>query len=363
MQTAVEKFWESGGGHGVMYTQFFLTDPDRLMKWRLWRDEFYAGKVKELGNAQVMENIFGSLDQLNTQWETWVKQRRVTFHHVDWGWEQDGNDIWAYGFPWDDKHWSQMDIMYVPNERVEHDPLRMDYPAEPMPAIVGPVERGGVEPAVGFVISQVGNCWGGFGLGVEGRSMCMVVVQNNQSLIIDGHDFGLARQEIPLSAELQAAAKEDGERFGVTLQIKEKELLVTVRAGKPDAMKEMQAAVPITPAQRERLLTKNMSLVGRGGYPRFTPFIDDAREPTPDLMQPAPANRWRFEGDKDLYELYKIAYQLGTDAPDSLQRLKQSMVSAMDKDRTTQKVAIDFYREEIARVMRDVKQAREDKAK
>ena len=63
----------------------------------------------------------------------WVKARRATFHYVDWGWEQDGNTLMAYGWPHDPKYWSQMDIQYAPNETVRYDPLRMDYPAEPMP--------------------------------------------------------------------------------------------------------------------------------------------------------------------------------------------------------------------------------------
>lgn len=354
MQTAVESLWQSGGGHGVMYTQFFLTDPDRLMKWRIWRDEYYAGTVKELGNAKVMESIFGSLDELDAEWQKWVKQRRVTFRHVDWGWEQDGNAIWAYGFPWDNKYWSQLDILHAPNEQVHYDPLRMDYPAEAMPSIVGPVKRGVAEPAVGFVISQIGNCWGGFGLGVEGREMCMVVLQRNQTLVIDGKDFGIARQEIPLTAEVREAARQDGDRFGVTTQIKQKELVVTVRAGKPGAMKEMQASTSINEAQRERLMTKTMSMVGRDGYPKFIPFIDDARRMPPDLTKPAPANRWRFARDKELYDLYRTAYRLGDDTPASLLNLRDKMVEAMDKDPATHKAAIAAYDKEIAQVMRDV---------
>ena len=357
MQKAVETLWRSGGGHGVMYTQFFLTDPDRLMKWRIWRDEFYGGKVDKLGNAKVMENIFGPLDKLNTEWEKWVKQRRVTFHHMDWGWEQDGNAIWAYGFPWDKNYWSQMDILYAPNEKVEYDPLRMDYPAEPMPSIVGPVKRGVLEPSVGYVISQIGNCWGGFGLGVEGRSMCIVVLMRNQTLVIDGKQLGIARQEIPLTAEVKEAAKQEGNRFGVTIHIKQKELVATVRAGKPGAMKEMKGSAPINQTQRELLMTKTMSMVGKGGYPRITPFIDDARKPPPDLTKPAPANRWRFAGDKQLYQLYRIAYRLGGDAPASLVSLKKRMVHAMDKDSATQKAAIAAYDKEIAQVMLDVKAA------
>lgn len=358
MQQAVKTLWRAGGGHGVMYTQFFLTDPDRLMKWRIWRDEFYAGKVSKLGNAKVMESIFGPLDKLNTVWEKWVKQRRVTFHHVDWGWEQDGNTIWAYGFPWNQKYWSQMDIQYAPGEKVRYDPLRMDYPAEPMPPIVGPVKRGVAEPSVGCVISGLGRSWGGFGLGVEGRTMCQVVLSRNQTLVIDGKGFGIARREIPLAAAVKEAAGKDGHRFGVTIQIKRKELVVTVRAGKPGAVKEMKGSSPIDRAQRERLMTKYMSMIGRNGYPRITPFIDDARKIPPDLTKPAPANRWRFARDKELYRLYRAAYRLGGDAPASLLNLKKKLAYAMDKDPAAQKAAVAAYDKGITQVTRDVRAVR-----
>ena len=46
-----------------------------------------------------MEDIFGPLDKLNVDWARWVKQTRNSFHFVDWGWEQEGNALSAYGFP------------------------------------------------------------------------------------------------------------------------------------------------------------------------------------------------------------------------------------------------------------------------
>ena len=71
----------------------------------------------------------------------------------------------------------------------------MDYPAEPRPAIVGAVKQGVAEPTVGYVFSfsRGLGCWGGLGLGVDGRSLCQVVLVEGRSLVIDGNDWGIAR--------------------------------------------------------------------------------------------------------------------------------------------------------------------------
>ena len=259
---AADTLWAAGSGPGTVYQQFLWRDPDRWLKWRIWRDEYYAGRLDGEPNSRVMEDIYGPLEKLNADWERWVKKQRHSFHYVDWGWEQDGNALWAYGWPHDGRYWSQTDLKYAPREKLEDDPLRMDYPAAPMPAVVGPVKMGIEEPAVGYLMdfSRGLGCWGGFGLGVEGRSLCQVVLMQGRSLVIDGKDFGIARQEVPFSEELKQSAKADGLRYGVTIRIARKELAVTVRAGQPGAMKEIAAIVPINEAQRERLMSREMAM-------------------------------------------------------------------------------------------------------
>jgi hypothetical protein len=332
LQKAVESLYEAGGGPGAVYTQFFLTDPDRYFKWCLWRDEYYSGRVGREPNARVMEEIFGPLDALNRDWQKWLKQRHTSFHHVDWGWEQDGNAVWAYGWPWDGRYWSQMDITYAPKESVEYDPLRMDYPAEPMPLTVGPVKRGVAEPSVGFLFdgSRSPGCWGGLGLGVDGRDMCQVTIAGNRILVIDGKGLGMTRQDIPLSEELKQSAGSNGRRYGVTVQIKSQALEVIVRAGKEGSLKEQKASAPVDKTQRERLLGLNMALIGKDGYPVITPFIDDGRKMPPDLTQPAAPNRWRFAGEPELQCLYRAAWRLKGSAPASMLKLKSDMLAAVD---------------------------------
>ncbi len=344
--------FEAGSGSQV-FLHFFLSDPDRSMRWRLVRDAKYNHEPI----LETAEAVF-DLDRLNDEWEAWLANRRNTFRHVDWGWEQNGNVIWAYGFPWDGNYWSQMDLRHAPNEPVEHDPLRMDYPAEPMPPIVGLVARGVPEPSIGYVIAGVGGgCWGGFGLGVEGRSLCQVVISNNQLLVIDGRSFGIARKEAALTPEVNAAAAEDSGRYGVTIQIKRNELEVTVRAGTADGMEAMKTAVPIDAAQRERLLNKHVAMIGRHGFPRITPWIDDARRLPPDLAQPGPPNRWRFPALDRLYGLYQAEHRLGAAAPKSLSQLRAQMVAAVDQAPEVQNRAIREYRDRLAAVVQDIQKA------
>ena len=355
MHEAVRKLWQGGGGSGTVYQQFFLTDPDRLLKWRIWRDEYYAGRVSDDTNAEIMAGIHGPLDRLNDDWARWVRDRRASFHSVEWGWEQDANTLWAYGFPHDPKFWSQTDLRLPPGEKLGPDPLRLDYPAEPQSPLVGPVARGGEEPTIGFVAAGVdGQAWGGFGLGVEGRSMCRVVIVGGRTLVVDGEPLGMPRREFPLGEEVQQAAAADGGRHGVTIRIGREALAVTVRAGPADRLAETAASVPLDGPQRQRLLERPLAIIGKDGYPRVTPWVDDSREPPPDFAQPAPANRWRFAGLDRLETLYRAAWRLGDRAPESLNLLKTEMLLAVEARPERQAEAVAEYEARIDAVARAV---------
>lgn len=350
LRTLLEKHWHSGGGLGALHSFFFWSDPDRYLKWKIWRDEFYADRVTNDTNVAFMEDIFGPLDELDAAWERWVKERRASFHYISWGWEQDGDALMAYGY--DPKAWSQMDLPYPPGETVRYDPLRMDYPAEPMPPIVGPVERGVEEPTVGFVADLSGGGWVGFGLGVVDRGMCHVVIDSGHKLVVEGKDLPIARQEFPLTDEVRTAGERSGKRYGVTVQIRRNELAVTVRSSPTN---RMDVNVPLEPAVRERLMSRPLSLIANGGQPKITPFIDDARRPEPDLSVPAAANRWRFAGLDRLETLYRAAWRLKGRAPGSLLALKREMLAAVTGNAATQAAAVAAYESRIDAVARDVR--------
>ncbi|MFM8253072.1 MAG: hypothetical protein ACKOBW_15875 [Planctomycetota bacterium] len=358
VQDVARKYWQGGQGIGTMYQQFLLTDPDRLLKWRIWRDQFYLGKVSDESNVKMMESIFGPLDQLNDQWARWIKSQRASFHHVDWGWEQDGNAIWAYGFPWNKQFFSQLDLRYTPAEPVAANPLRMDYPTIARPAIVGTPRRGVEEPTIGFVVAGVGGqAWGGLGLGVSDRSMCQVVIARNQQLVVDGPDLGLNRREFTLDESVKTAALASGGQFGVTITIKRDELSIVVRAGTAAEISEQVVAVPINAEQRERLLRKPLALVGKDGYPRIVPWIDDARPDPEDWNDERPANRWRFAGLEHLESLYRTAWRLGTAAPPALLQLQANMLSCVAGSPDEQASSLFQYEREIGDVLGQVKEA------
>ncbi len=354
IQDMIAKQWDQGGEFGSVYSHFFWSDPDRWFKWCIWRDEYYRGQVNGTTNLKIMEDIFGSLDKLNEVWADWVKQRRIAFHHIDWGWEQEGNTLMAYGWPWDGRYWSQMDVQYAPNEQVEYDPLRMDYPADPIPPTVGPVKRGVAEPSVGYVADLSGGGWGGFGLGVNGRSMCMVIMSSDGRLVIEGKELPVPRKEFPIPDEMKAVGRQDGNKYGVTIQIKQKELAVTVRAGKSNDMQEMTVSVPVDEASRELMMTRHMSIVAKDGMFRVKPFIDDARKTDVDYTKPAPANKWRFPAMKELYGLYRAEWLLKDSTPPSLKGLKNTMLATVDKDPLSQNMATELYKWQIANVVRDI---------
>jgi len=354
MNEAVRRLWSGGRGAAAVYQQFFLTDPDRNLKWRIWRDAHYAGNVNADTNRAVMEGIHGSLDRLDAEWARWVRDRKSTFHFVEWGWEQDGNQLWAYGFPKDARYWSQTDLRLPPGEQPIYDPLRMDYPSEPMPASVGPVTRGVAEPAIGFVVAGVGgNCWGGMGLGVAGRDLCQVVIAGDRQLVIDGRSIGIERREAALTADLRLAAAKDGGRHGLTVTIGKEALGVTVRAGTAPPLAAMTVSVPLAAEQRRLLLERPLAVIGRNGYPRITPWVDDRRRLPPDLARPAPANRWRFAAMERLETLYRAAWRLGDSAPESLRSLKGDLLRTIDTP--AQAGAVEDYERRIAGVIRDVK--------
>ncbi|MCY3020215.1 MAG: hypothetical protein NTW87_14450 [Planctomycetota bacterium] len=233
----------------TLYTAFSWSDPERLMKWRIWRDELFRARVSGEALSTLDMDIMlklhgGSLDGLNQQWQTWLKERQNTFTHVDWGWEQWGDTLQTYGWPWDKKYFSQMDINCVLNRKLAPDPLRLDYPRAPKSPLVGALALGVDEPSIGCVVDfkrAKDEGWAGLGLDVQGRNLLRVVVEKNKTLVLDGTLLKLqaGRKDVPFPPELLAEAKATGGagfrigRVGLTVRVAKAALEVTVRAGRP----------------------------------------------------------------------------------------------------------------------------------
>lgn len=359
--------WQAGGGPAVAFTQFMWTDPDRFLKWQIWRDEYYQGHIRANSVVAVTESIFGSLDALNALWQAWLQARHYSFHYVDWGWEQEGNTLWSYGFP---QHaaFSQTDIRYRPSQKAEYDPYRMDYPTQPMAVLVGPVKRGTDSPVVGATIDfsrNHNNGIAGMGLGVVDSTYYAVMIQKEATLSVFSQDIAdsslaLPRKDLPLPTDLVEAAGANGHLYGLTLRIGPNSLSVTIRAGAPADLKAVTFEIPINAGQRERMRNGNMAVLARSKSHGITPYIDDARKPAPDFDRPAAANFWRFEGMDRLETLYKASWRLGDRTPASLQSLQSEMLRAVTADAEIQDKAITDYEKRVPEIVHDVQACKAD---
>ncbi len=358
---------EYGHNARALFTAFFWSDQERLMKWRLWRDEMFRlgndPRARDLDLKLIAELSGGTLERLDTEWREWLARRQTTFTHVDWGWEQWGDTLQSYGWPWNKELYAQMDINLPLGKKLRPDPLRLDYPRSPRPPIVGKVELGGEVPAVGCVLdfSQAESPpgqprgWAGLGLGVQGRKLMRVVIEENRKLILDGQALGLSsgRKEVPFPAELLAVAHKQ-RRVGLTIQITRDAVVATVRAGTEGNFKELAASYPITTEERQELLKRHLAALSRDARHLITPFVEETASPTEDLSRPSPANRWQFAGDQETYRLYRASWRLGKRAPQSLLLLRDRMLAAMNKDPETQRQALAHYRDSFGQVVKDV---------
>jgi hypothetical protein len=400
----------------LLFNHFCWSDPDRLMKWRLWRDGMFqaGGRDKVGNNRRLMQAIFGPVEAFDREWRAWLAARRNSFHYACWGWEQDAETFQAVGWPPAGFEYSQLNINYGPGEKLRYDPLRMDYPlGGPPPAVVGEVRRDADEPSLGFLIdfrgepnrglagvalarkkcggttiqlndlgqlvldgSKVGRALETLplpaefsallrpgheraGLTVqlsdEKETFAAILVLGCRELIVDGPSIGLERKALPLSAELQQAIRQHDNRFGLNLKVAREALQITLRAGEPGKFTEWQTAVPLDAAQRAAIVQEPLALLAKDNWHRITPYLDLARRPEPDLLQPAPLGRWRFPADEELYRLYRAAYELGDEAPASLVRLKATLTAACAQDPAAQQAAVDAYQQQIAQVRRDLR--------
>jgi hypothetical protein len=317
---------------GVLLTAWLVSDPrhkarfavllDELLGW----DDAYATANFE----RVLHELYGPPDTVEAEFATWLSHCRASAHWVDWGFEQDGDAAMSYGWPQKGRY-SQLDLDFPPGEAPQADPMVLDFPRPtPRPAMVGAAGRGGPEPTVGLTVSfraAAGQGEAGLGLGVEDRSHLRVLLIGGKQLLLDGSDLGAGVQTVDLPAELRAAAAAHQQTFGLTLTVAAAELRVTVAAETDGAPVTVAAALPLTEAQRQRLLTRPVALLSRDARHYFTPFLDPPPAETVDLSLPAPPNRWRRATLGDLTAVTRAAWRLGAAAPPALETLAQGLAS------------------------------------
>jgi len=364
----IHKHGKTLRGQCVLLVHFFLADADRAQKLRLLRDDMMrrgGHDVRYVGG--LIQELFGPWRRINAAFEAWRKGLRSTFHYAEWGWEQEADTLWSYGFA-EDGRLSRTNVYLPPGERPAYSPYRMDYPLQPASPLVGPVERGTAEPSVGCLIDfsrNPGRGRAGMGMGliehdkeIDGKpadSFLKVLIEQEARLVIDGEALGMARKAAALPGAFRAAMKAGGHRVGMTVKIARRALGVTLRAGgDPAGAQTFTAAAPLTAGQRKRLMSRPLAILAREGLHGVTPCFDDRRRPGPDLMTPAPANRWRNPGDKQLWMLYRAVRHLGGKAPASLVALKRKMLAAVTKGPDARRRALEDFDERIAGILKDV---------
>lgn len=516
--TTAQEIHDRGGqtrGLSFLLAQFFLADPDRAQKIRLYRDEmFRLGRQNNKAESErLIQELFGPWDKANDEFRAWTSSLHNTFHYAQWGWEQDADTLWSYGFA---RHGrlSETDVYLPPGERPAYHPLRMDYPLQPMSPLAGPVARGTAEPSVGAQVDfsrNPGRGRAGIGLGlvalpdsapipagllftdeagkkpgikvtayrlekilgdgqrpddvkngprlgqttdpglalelpgsitrglknnfavewegwlraekeafynfsltsddgswlwidgnlivdnggthnaltvsdtarlapgmhriharyfqaegehafeagmmVGARPGCLkILIDAETNLVIDGTDLGMEKKATPIPQNLRDAMAADGHRVGLTARVLKDALEVALRARDPKAAApaEFKASAALGAAERARLLAGPMAILARDGYHGVTPYFDDCRRPEPDLNVPAPPNRWRNPGDRQLAALYRAAWRLKDKTPPPLATLKARMLAAVDKGPEAQRAGLAAFEKLLAGVLRAI---------
>lgn len=392
-----QEFWLGKEGMGYkpdvyqLWMQFLWSDLDRQMRERVWLHERLARKpsTPEAGFDQaLMEQLF-DVPALNRAWHAWVDARRNTFHYVDWGYEQEGDTFWSYGWPNWARYAQQNVNLCLQDAPTTSDPYVMDWPVYSVkPPTVGDVRRGVEEPSVGCVIDfsrAIRNYGGkgraglGFGVGGTGQrpddktksnvdqehlDILLVDIGRAQDaqLLLDGSSIGLPRTTEKFTPAFLDAAVTGRQSVGMTVRLRRDAVEVTLRTGPDAAMQTHRAAIPVTPEIRARLLSKPWCLLSKDAFHGFTIFPDVARVETRDYAKAEPPGRTRFLPTAETYRLYHAAWRLGNQTPASLLALQKRLLACAGMSLADQQQARSRFWQEIGNVARDVAACR-DKAR
>lgn len=383
-----EQFWLGKEGMGYvppvyqLWMQFLWSDLDRQMRHRVWLNERMARDLnvpKDEFDKAIMPQIF-DVPALNRAWRKWVSERQNSFHYVDWGFEQDADTLWSYGYPnWG--RFAQKNVNLLLNDKVEiDDPFIMDWPVyATKPPTVGEVKRGVHKPSVGCVINfsrakHYSSDWGkaglGFGVGGTGKRengrksnvdqehldiLIMHLGKKDKAhLLIDGSTIGLPKTTERFSPAFQSAAVTGEQSVGMTVKVEAREIDIVLRTGPDGGMQTHRTVVPVTEETRARILSKPWCVLSKGTHHGFTLFPDVNRAETRDYSKPEPAGRTRFLPTDETYRLYRAAWRLGDQAPRSLLTLRSDMLACAGKSLAEQEKALERFHQQVADVAEDV---------
>lgn len=342
---------------GFLLVNYFSTDLDRRMRWRIWRDELFRlaapSRIQE-HSALLIEELFGAR-RLDHDFAVWINSRRSTFHYVDWGWEQDGDSLISYGWP-QSGPFAQTNVALLPSELAQNDPLVMDYPRRERSPLLDSPARGVSEPVIACLLDWSRNPnagVAGLGFGVIDRASLRVMVEQRRRLTVNGSDLGASSASAEFTPEFLAAT-ERGFQVGVTVTLKSDRVQVVARAGDPQAPLHMELSLPVSPGQRDRLVTCPVALLSRDGSHILTPAFDDGGAPDPLLDQASPPNRERCLLEPELYAATRALWRLAAAAPSSLVRSRESLLHAANNSLAEQMSARNTWHANLAALLKDI---------
>jgi hypothetical protein len=150
---------------------------------------------------------------MNLAFKKWCKSLRKIYWQASWGFDQYGDAMVSFGSPGNKDRYSQMNIELAPAQTPVAAPYLMCYPPQPIPATVGPIQRGIEEPSVGCEIDfneAEGKGMAGFALGRRDKKHFRVMIDQAKTLA----QFALA-MHAGLTFSIPAAAARTARGEGV----------------------------------------------------------------------------------------------------------------------------------------------------
>ncbi len=348
-------------GLNVLWVAYLSTDPLRAAKLTVWRDELHRLQLRGTNKEQssrILQELYGPWEQIDRDFSAWVDTVANTFHYVSWGWEQEDDTLWSYGYA-PNGQLSQTDVNLPPGRRPAPAALRLDYDLQSPPSpLVGEVASGVEEPSLGCVLDfsrTPGIGVAGLGLGVIEQALLSVLVDAEKALRLDGTALGLQSAKVDFPDEFAAAMLAAGHRAGLTLSIRSNRLDADLRVLPPDAAEPLllHSELPLDTDARERLLSQPFAVLSRGGRHGVTPFADWGERTAPKPPTPSPANRWGNPGQGRLTALVEANWRLAKDAPAVLQEAIARLAAAAE-DPARQQAALAKFDEGLPGMLREV---------
>lgn len=361
--------WGPPYNAGATIQHFMKDDPLRNQYWKIWAkqldtDFFSKNSHQSLADSysdKLLYSFFGSQEKFKETWEQWLKTTELTTLSKG-RWAREGNKVFLDKVT--DKHPDNGHISYqLPmGEKATNNPLALDYfPAKPSP-LIDNVNRGVKEPSIGVLLENIttGKSGLGFFPNTDNDSMIKVMILDNSQLVFDGTAINEEIKQILLPAKMITELKEGTSgSLGLTVTLKHNAITAQLKTNKNQFLSTYQL-----PSETiDSLLKNKIALVAEdNSKTRMTPYFDDGRPSYDSYLTPAPMNKWRNTGDAVFGQIVEANWLLGTDAPQSLQDMQNTLHEAATLSHHKQVEALFTYNKKITSLVEDVTKVASNKA-